>query len=313
MNDGAYGGTEYMVTNFYNKILPNLSNLQKYICVVLPGKMPDLNYINKDKKIILWLHNTLYQYDPFAINFIKTALNNNKIKKILVVSEFHKKSLIKDLGIPDEYFFIVNNAIDPINFNIDKNKSKNTINIIHASSFNRGTMELVAGIKFIEEDIRVDIYNDFNPDYVANLLDLSHSDKLLIFDLLKDERIFFHGKTPRRTVLDAFSNSSIYAYPCSFLFEETFCLSQVESMSAGCIPVYSNMGSLSEVSMGYGRSYNISDNLEINSKNFAKELDYAIKRVKDNSFDLLDQSKTINKRFGWENAKTQWTALDNQL
>jgi glycosyltransferase involved in cell wall biosynthesis len=303
INNNFRSGTEYMVSNFNKKILPDLINIQNYVCLVLPGLYPPKEILPKDKKIIIWIHNPVSQFDSNLVDFIKYLINEDMVKKIIVVSNFHKQRLMNELDLEEDYFFICNNAIDPISFDFNKFKSNKIIKIIHAASAPRGTMDLVRGIKLLNEDnIRVDIYNEFNPDYNNEL-----------YESIKDERIFYHGRTPRRTVLNAFSTSHIYAYPCSITFEETFCLSQVESMSAGCFPVYSNMGALSEISMGYGNMYDLSNDLDNNDKIFAEQINLTIKNIKNQNINTVEQSKKINERFSWENAKKQWIELDNLL
>jgi glycosyltransferase involved in cell wall biosynthesis len=145
-------------------------------------------------------------------------------------------------------------------------------------------------LKYIDEDFRLEIYNDFDPDFFP--------------DLSIDNRVVFYGRTPRATVKEAFESSHIFVYPS--VFEETFCLSMAEAMSAGALPVYSKIGSLEEIGNNYGMSYEFTENQNEHYKRFAENLQDAILKIKNNEWDPTEQIGYVNDSFSWDAIEQQW-------
>lgn len=297
-NRNAFGGTEYMVTTFHKKIAPDLPKLKNYQCFVMPGNMPDMQFIEaSDKSIILWMHNTIYQFSQQLINLFFTNRIIPKIKYIIVVSEFQKQETIKHLGVPEDKIVVIPNAIEPLKYNPEKFDSPKQIKLIHTSTAERGTHILLNAIKEIDEDFRLEIYNDFYPHYYP--------------EYEPDPRIRFYGRTPKATVIEAIENSHIHAYPS--VYPETFCLSQAEAMSAGLLCVTSDMGSLPEVSGGYGDMYKYDDDQMKHADIFAEHLTKAIKTIKEGSWNPTEQIEFVNNQYSWERHKERWLELHETL
>lgn len=301
-NPRYYGGTEYIAKRVIETILPDLPKFKDYECILLPGYNPDEVMLSSNKKII-WFHNLLNQYDARTIASLSKPGFFDTVEFIITVSEYHKKSIVDDLNVPEEKVFVIYNSIDPIDYELDKFNSTNKLKIIHASGHERGMAWLLHGLQYIDQDFELNIYNGFNPD----IMDLPP-----FINFKNDSRVNFYGQTPKKTVLKAFSESHIHAYPATFL--ETFCLAQVESLSAGCVPVYNPIGSLEEVSSGFGFKSNIKEiDIFEDSKIFAEDLDNAISYVKNNKLNLKDQSDFINSKFSWSNAKLRWEELHSLI
>lgn len=67
-----------------------------------------------------------------------------------------------------------------------------------------------------------------------------------IYDSLKEAGIVFHGRVDRQELIKAFQTNEVYFLPRSN-YAETFGLSVVEAMAAGCVPVCSKMGNLTNL------------------------------------------------------------------
>jgi glycosyltransferase involved in cell wall biosynthesis len=132
--------------------------------------------------------------------------------------------------------------------------------------------------------------NDFDTDFFP--------------DISIDNRVVFYGRTPRATVKEAFESSHIFVYPS--VFEETFCLSMAEAMSAGALPVYSKIGSLEEIGNNYGMSYEFTENQNEHYKRFAENLQDAILKIKNNEWDPTEQIGYVNDSFSWDAIEQQW-------
>ncbi len=308
-NPNGYGGTEYMVDNFLQKIAPDMPKLNDYLCVVMPGQMHGSALEDNGVPIIIWLHNTLIQFNRDAIELFDNPIFSSKLKYLVVVSEYHKQQTLKQCNVDPEKVIVIQNAIDNIDYNKDKFSNVDKVKLIHASSADRGMEVLLRATQLIEQDFELNIYNDFYPE--RSEVNPKYAE---IFD---DPRINFYGKTPRKTVLKSFGESHIHAYPT--IYEETSCLTQIEALTAGCLSVYSDIGVLEETSMGYGMMAKIAQDdlgaidVEEYIVKYAKLLDDAITQVKNNKFDPQDQSEKVYDFYSWRKAKERWLALHNTL
>jgi glycosyltransferase involved in cell wall biosynthesis len=312
----AFGGTEFMAKNFKEKVLPYIPKIKKYNCILLPGKRiqsyDEMFY--DDREIIIWIHNLQEQFGNPENEEIASTINKmftnldfiKKIKYVIVVSEYAKSQLIESSNIEESRIIVIHNAMNPSKTNNSKFTNDEKIKIIHTSSGERGFVVIANSLKYIDDDFRVDIFNDIHPD-----LDFISKE---FKEIYKDERLFFHYKTPKKTVMDYLSQAHIFAYPC--IYKETFCLSQTEAISAGCLPVYRNYASLPEVSINSGVSYEIDSNdpmSEEHAKLFASKLKYSIDLIKNKKFNPEEKSKEINEKFSWENFKQSWINLHEKL
>lgn len=308
-NPNGYGGTEYMVDNFLQRIAPDMPKLNNYLSVVMPGQMHQSALEDNGVPIIIWLHNTLVQFNRDAIELFDNPIFSSKLKYLVVVSEYHKQETLKQCNVDPDKVIVIQNAIDNIEYNKNKFNNVDKVKLIHASSADRGMEVLLRATQLIDQDFELNIYNDFYPERAE--VNPKYAE---IFD---DPRITFYGKTPRKTVLKSFGESHIHAYPT--IYEETSCLTQIEALTAGCLSVYSDIGVLEETSMGYGMMTKIAqDNLgnidvEEYIVKYAKLLDEAITKIKNKEFDPKDQSEKVYNFYSWERAKERWLALHETL
>jgi len=290
-NPNAFGGTEYMGRGFEQKILPFMPKLDNYLCIIVPGTVPSYNEIfNSDKPILFWMHNTSYQFGEDERKFLSDPKFHDKLKYLIVVSEFQKQETIKDVGIPADKIIVIPNAIEALKYEPVKFSKVNKVKLINTSSPDRGIDIVLNSMTLIEEDFELDIFSRFNPNEFP--------------EYVPDPRINFYGFSYKTTVRKHYEAAHIHAYPSTY--PETFCLSQAEAMSAGLLCLTSDLGALPEVSNGLTTMYPLpSDPLE-HVKVFAEQLTQAIQRIKSGSFDPIAQIEYVNKTYSWEAIKQKW-------
>ena len=293
-----FGGTEYMARGFQKYILPDAPRFRKYHSIVLPGVTPSIEeMLTSNKEIIIWVHNLVYQFDQDKIDILTNPDFIKKIKYVVGVSEFHKNEIMNTLGLPSEKVIVIHNAIDPLNYNPEKFNNHKQVRVINTSSADRSLPIILEAMKYIEEDIRFEIYNEFNPDHIVGFQ--------------QDPRIKFFGKTPKATVREAVENSHIHAYPA--IYDETFCISQAEAMSAGLICLTTDLGAIPEISGGQTEMYKFSMTPEYHVRLFANLLNEQIKRVKQGNWNPSEQIKFANESYSWEAIKKKWLDLHELL
>jgi len=288
----VFGGTEYQAKYFHKHILKKLPKLNNYFSIIAPGVSPNYEFIlGQPKQIILWLHNSPKQFRKEHYDFIKSPEFADKLKYIIALSESEKREIIEQTGISEEKIYLIPNGFTPLKYNPRKFDNPSKIKLINTSSPDRGLDVLLNAVTKVDEDFRLEIYNSFNPDIEQ-------------VNIPVDSRVKFYGKTPKATVLEAYENSHIHAYPSTY--SETFCVSQAEAMSAGLLCVTSDIGALPEVSGGQTTIYpHIEDRLK-HADIFAEELTKAIKKIKEGTWDPTSQVEYVNNKYCWETIEQQW-------
>ena len=298
-SQGVYGGTEYMIRNFHDKVYPEMDNINNYACVVMPGEVQPLDILLKTgKEIILWLHNLPFQYDVNAKTFLNNVKFLEKLKYAIVPSEYHKKALEEETDIPLEKIYVIPNAIEVRKSDLSRFEKPSKVKIVHTSSYDRGMALLMDAVQYVKNDFTLEVYNNFYPDFYPGSPEA-------------DPRVKFFGSTPKETVLSALEDAHIFAYPAIYL--ETFCLSLAEAMSAGLYSVVPNYGALGEVSNGFGDVYEITEDLEEHIKIHAEKLDAAIEMIMAGNWNPEEQVNLINEKYSWETVKTHWLKFDELL
>ena len=295
-----------MVKTALSKFLRKMTKFENYYCVSMPGIIHLPTFNEKENNVILWLHNLPIEIDPRFAKHLADPKLVKSIKYLVVVSEYHKQEVLNSTLVPEDKIVVINNAINPIQFNKNKFNNVDTVKIIHTSSPERGMEYLLAALPYIEEDFQLDIFNGFDPEMV-NIPDDFRG-------LLEDKRITFYGRTPKQTVMKYLSEAHIHAYPS--IHTETSCLSQIEALAAGCLTVHSNSGAIPESSLGYGLEFNIDpyrDDILAGGKEYAKLLSNAIQEVKAGRFDPGDQPAKVYERFSWEEAEKAWKEFHDRL
>lgn len=287
----VFGGTEYMGRGWHKHIASYVPKFKEYNSYIIPGNTPGFRELtNSDKEMIVWMHNTPQQFEGNALEVLRHPGFLGKVKYFVVPSEAHKKLILEDLPVEPECIYVIPNAIEPLNYNPDKFKEPKQIKIIHTSSYDRGFTVLMNSMNFIKDDFRLEVYNNFYPDLVPGSV--------------IDPRVRCYGKTPKDTVREAIEFSHIHAYPS--IYPETFCISQVEAMSAGLLCVTTDYGALPEVSGGKTMMYPyIEDHME-HMKVFAGHLSSAIEQVRSGKWDPTEQIEYVNKTYSWEAIKNKW-------
>ena len=298
------GGTEVGVRWFHKNVLPEMTNIRNYRCISLPGAPRNLEEVFDSQRNIVWLHLTPDQIDDNGLNVLKRQDFLDTVDHFIVLSEFHKKKTVSQLGVNPEIVHVIEYPLYDIEYNESKFEDVDKVRIVHGSQAVRGLEVLLQSTLQIQEDFQLDIYNDFYPEKYENV-DLEK--------LLEDKRITFYGKTPRKTVMRKFANSHIHAYPS--IFEETSCLVQAEALASGNLCVYSNVGALPETSRKHGIMVDFISNKNMDKivKEYAESLVDAIEIIKNKKFDPSQQIEDISKYRGSERIIQQWLNLDNSL
>jgi len=201
-----------------------------------------LEFDNKAKKTYIWLHDTVAHSawnGLFMPQEGKFLLQNiiHKIDGIVVLTEWHKEFVKLHYSLDPEKIYIIGNAIDTSRYNKEVERVKNRF--IYTSNPNRGLKELVFNFSIIKEklpDAELWVYrgeDDFKGEYKDFL------------ELMKTiPYIKFMGRVDNNELVEHQMKSDFWYYPTNWA--ETYCISALESMAAGCICITSNLAALKD-------------------------------------------------------------------
>jgi glycosyltransferase involved in cell wall biosynthesis len=168
--------------------------------------------------------------------------------------------------------------------------------------------ELLESSKFINFPIKIKIFSSMK---IYNLPD--HDFEELYSQLKKSDKFIYYGSINKQRLALEFKSSSFLTYPSTF--EETFCITLIDSLAAGMHPVLTDLGALKETSNGFA-SFLINKKLSFH-KDYANLINDEI-NIKQNNYDLwcenhFNQIKIINEKYNYKNIAQKWINIIKSL
>ena len=202
-------------------------------------------YFNDHKPYahIAWRHTLKITDAPTYVwshDLLTPGAEKKEYTKLLCLSEFHKNFVHSIQGVPFEKIQVTRNGIDPSRFNFGGTKNPNKV--IFASSPDRG---LIRAMKVMDEVRKTIPDAELHAFYgLDNLYKAGRND---VADKIKAEIrlrpwVTFHGNVDQKTLTKETSDAVVWLYPTDF--EETFCITALESLCNKIYPVVRSYGAL---------------------------------------------------------------------
>lgn len=162
--------------------------------------------------------------------------------KIMALSGFHKKYLVETNGVPEDKIVLGFNGIEPSDFPTDR-ADKNPLKVVFSSSPDRGLMQSIDIVKKAREisglDIKLHCFYG-----VANMRKMGLNDwaDQIEAKIKEHDFVVYHGMVNKKTLMRHFQEAAVWLYPADFI--ETYCITAIEALSAGCWPIVRDMGAL---------------------------------------------------------------------
>ena len=300
LNNNSNGGTELTTRGIFN----HLSREELDGVQIITSRVRDLD---QNRIRIYHLHDL--PGDPEA-SHLRDKASRDRFDKLVFVSNWQYQQYRDYLGVPyDHESAVIENGIDPIPF---VNKPKDKIRLIYTSTPHRGLEILVPVFCALADrypNIELDVFSSFGI-YGPNWEERDKQFEPLFQRMREHPQINYHGWADQETVRVAYQRAHIFAYPC--IWQETFCRSLAEAMSAGCLAVHPNFSALTETSGGLTVQYNGDhEDHNLHANIFAHTLMYAIENVQNNDLtNLLGFIKTYaDTRYSWESTMPKWKGL----
>ncbi|MBD1382680.1 glycosyltransferase family 4 protein [Metabacillus arenae] len=307
----------YQETHFFQNI--NIKQIGRYTghpweqldLPIYVKEKPLINFCNtgpifKRNQIVVVHDTAIYAYPegfslPFRI-WYKMMFTFFKIlsKKILTISQFSRKELIKYLKINPKKLELISegkehfDSIKEDNTILSKFKLKKNKYILAVSSLNpnKNFKALIDAIKYLtEEDFEV---------VIAGGTDIKVFNKVNI----GNDKIKQVGYVTDEDLKGLYMNAGCFVFPSIY---EGFGLPPLEAMSTGCPVLVSNVGPMPEVSGEAAIYFNPKD-----SKELAEKIKYVMNNA-DVKKELQIKGLQQAKKFSWETAANQLIVYTKSL
>ena len=294
------GGTE-LQENFLTSFVDKKILEQFQICTSVPEKIP----LSQDKINILWQKNSYDQ--PNIVPWFKEQSNHQKYDWYVFNSSWNYEKFRYHFNVPTDRCHVIKNGVT--NFPQRKvfTKGDRLRMIFHPTPW-RGLNVLLATMQLLEnENIELDVYSsceiygkEFKKDNDDKYQDLYDQAKTL-------KNVNYLGYRSNDFILSKLPYYHMFAYPS--IWEETSCISLLESMAAGLYCMTTNYGALFET----GAEFPVYINYETNLVNLAHQFAEGIKICRNTLHEpiiqehLDEQQKYVKRFYSWDKKALEWT------
>jgi len=213
-----------------------LSKIKVHSLIVsrYPEYLPSCYELNVDN-VYLSLHDMIPNGE--------IIINHEKLKNIFVLSEFHKTEVDTMFPALQHLTKVFGYGIDIDLFNYSEQKTP--LKFIYSSFVNRGLLQLLqmwdkihakypTASLYIHCDIEHKWIQSILPDEITKIKDLLKK--------LDNHNIHYLGWTSKNELANTWKTADIMFYPCTF--DETFCLTALESAISKTLVISSKRGAL---------------------------------------------------------------------
>jgi hypothetical protein len=296
----SYDDVQYLKYERYNDFV--LVNRVKHLIVSRDASKMIPEYRSRVEKAHLWLH------DLVEISKLPEELYDT----IVTLTPYHKKfyeqytaeqelSASSKSSIRSKLRIIPNSVSmqEDLSYkSISKAKNMSGHRFIYSSCPTRGLEKVLKDfteLKAVYSDAELYIYCDFDNDYVKSRMDLP-----AIQNTIRSTKDVYNvGRLPENMFLEECKKANFWYYPTEF--KETFCITAVQMMMNGVIPIYTNVGALSHVIDNAGIVF---DPVKDTLASVIRSIDPLDKRVQ-----VMKRGIERARRYVDTNVKKDWIAL----
>jgi len=155
-------------------------------------------------------------------------------------------------------------------------------------------------------NITLDVYSS-NEVYGSEFALRANKDTEALFNQAKKlKNVNYIGFKPHEYILENISNYDLFVYPS--IFEETFCVSALEALSAGLHVITTNFGALPETCAEWPVYINYSKDLQLLGHTFASAIDTCAEYLHTDTIQnhLEEQQKYFKKFYSWDKKGKEW-------
>ena len=299
-NQNPRGGTELQF-EYLKKYVDSKLLDQVKICTSVPEKIA----LHPTKVNILWQKNS---YDQANLApWFKDKSNHNKYDWYVFNSNWNFEKFTQTFDLLREKCVVIKNGIDQIEPTTEYKKG-DPIKIIHHSTPWRGLSVLLGAMQLVKNPlITLDVYSscEIYGEQFKKLNDEFYTD---LYDQAKKlPNVNYIGYKPNEYIKEHLKDYKIFAYPS--IWEETFCISLLESMAAGLYCITTNYGAIPETGAEFPMYVPYSNNYKNLARKFAAGIEVAAQSLQESGIrdNLKMQKEYVNRFYNWESKSIRWT------
>ena len=300
INQKAKGGTELQF-----EYLEKYVNKELLDQVQITTSVPEKILLHPTKLNILWQKNSYDQ--PNIAPWFQNKSNHNKYDWYVFNSHWTYEKFRMMFGIPEEKCVIIKNGIDNIEQTKPYQKGQ-PIKIIHQNTPWRGLSVLLGAMQKVKNPlITLDVYSSCEV-YGENFYKNNDKNYTALYEQAKKlPNVNYIGYKPNSYIKEHLKDYNMYAYPS--IFEETSCISLLESMAAGLYCITTNYGALFETGAEFPMYIPYSSNYRNLAEKFAYGIEAAAGSLHESVIHnhLISQSQYTHQYYGWSKQASSWT------
>jgi UDP-glucose:(glucosyl)LPS alpha-1,2-glucosyltransferase len=294
------GGTELQFEYLRKYVSKDLLD-QVQITTSVPEKIP----LHPTKLNILWQKNSYDQ--PNLAPWFKDKSNHSKYDWYVFNSHWNYEKFRMMFDIPCERSMIIKNGIDDIKSR-DLNQEIDTVKLIFHPTPWRGLNVMLAAMQMIKNPkVQLDVYSSCEV-YGKSFKESNDKQYEGLYDQARQlPNVNYIGYKPNEYIKENLHNYHIFAYPN--IWEETFCISALEAMAAGCYLITTNYGALFETCAEFASYVPYQKNYLNLAKQFAYAIDTVANKLNSESVKqhLKYQIEYTNQYYNWTKQGNTWT------
>lgn len=301
------GGTELQMNELVKRLPKHYWN-KVQITTSVPEKEP----LAKDKVNILWQKNS---YDQGNLSpWFKNKDNHKKYDWYVFNSHWNYEKFRIYFDIPTDRSVVIKNAIPTTKWvKRDPYKKGDPIKLIHVSTPWRGLNVLLGAMQLVKNPlITLDLYSSTQV-YGTSFMEQNDDRYKPLYEQAKSlKNVNYIGYKPNHEVIDAMQYTHIFAYPS--VWEETFCISAIESMAAGNMAVVTNFGALYETCAEFAHYVNYDKDFKSLARKYAIALDFIADNLHEDKMQerLQAQTNFYREYYNWDLRVGEWISLLDQ-
>jgi len=235
-----YGGTEIQFDYLRKYATTHLLDL-----VQITTSVPEKEPLHPLRPNILWIKNSYDQ--PNVAPWFKDKKNHSKYDWYVFNSHWTYEKFRYFFDVPDTRCLVIKNGIDYDELKLKTDFTyKTPLKLIYFSTPWRGLDVLLDAMQLLEkdEDITLDVYSS-----TIIYGDGFHRENDKNFHKLYDQadlskNVYNKGYCRHEELVGILKNYHVSVHPSTF--EETFCISAMEALAAGCMLITTDLGALPE-------------------------------------------------------------------
>ena len=301
-NQHPKGGTELQLGFLHKHVDAKLLD-QVQITTSVPEKIP----LHPTKVNILWQKNSYDQ--PNLAPWFKDKSNHKKYDWYVFNSHWNYEKFRMMYGLPTEQCAVIKNGIVKIQPTQPYVKGE-PIKIIHQNTPWRGLNVLLAAMQLVKNPlITLDVYSSCEV-YGKDFAEANDKHYQELYDQAKQlPNVNYIGYKSNEYILEHLQDYKMYVYPS--IWEETSCISLLESMAAGLYCITTDYGALFETGAEFPMYIPYSNDYKNLAKRFAYGIHAAAEHLDHSSIQdhLRFQSEYTNRYYNWNKQASSWTVF----